>query len=195
LGEAINSVSNVVSGTVDNVTNKISAVSDALLGENQLELFDNPQMNALFNKLSADKKASIIKMDEAQRQSVMSQIMAAAQAQQIQQSGGGLTSYFNSLPVQNQIAALQNTYKNISNEFKQLSGVVNAPQITIVKPHSAAEALYGGSLKLLAPEDDKKTDVKDNDNSSSSSDSSSSGSSSSDISSQSGSGGIKIVKV
>jgi DNA-directed RNA polymerase II subunit RPB2 len=199
LGEAINSVSNVVSGTVDNVTNKISAVSDALLGENQLELFDNPQMNALFNKLSPDKKAAIIKMDEAQRQSVMSQIMAAAQAQQIQQSGGGLTSYFNSLPVQNQIAALQNTYKNISNEFKQLSGVVNAPQITIVKPHSAAEALYGGSLKLLAPEDDKnKTDIKDNDNSSSSSASSSSASSSSASSSSdisSSGSGIKIVKV
>ena len=33
--------------------------------------------------------------------------------------------------LQNQIAALQNTYKSMANEFKQLSGVVNAPQITM----------------------------------------------------------------
>ena len=179
---------------IDNVTNKISDVSNALLGENQLELFDNPQMNALFNKLSADKKAAIIKMDETQRQAVMSQIMAASNAQQIQQSGGGLTSYFNNLPVQNQIAALQSTYKNIANEFKQLSGVVNAPQITIVKPHSAAEVLYGGSLKLLAPEEEKKDDKKEDSSNSSSNTSSSTTSSSSASNQDISSGTIKIIK-
>jgi DNA-binding transcriptional MerR regulator len=197
LGEAAATVSNTVSGTIDNITNTLGSVSDALTGESQLEIFDDPQMNNIFNRLSADKKAAIIKMDDEKRQSVMRQIMAAAQAQQIQQSGGGLTSYFNGLPVQNQIAALQNTYKSMANEFKQLSGVVNAPQITIVKPQSAAEALYGGSLKLLAPEKNENT-AKETDSmsgGSSLSSSSSSSSSSSDNSSQAGSGGIKIVKV
>ena len=85
----------------------------------------------------------------------------------------------------------------MANEFKQLSGVVNAPQITIVKPQSAAEALYGGSLKLLAPETNQNTSAiaASMSGGSSSSSSSSSSNSSSDNSSQSGSGGIKIVKV
>jgi DNA-directed RNA polymerase II subunit RPB2 len=197
LGEAASSISNTVSGTISDITNKLGSASDALLGENQLEIFDDVQMNAIFNKLSPDKKAAIIKMDEEQRKTVMTQIMAAAQAQKAQSGGGGLTSYFNGLPVQNQIAALQNTYKSMANEFKQLSGVVNAPQITIVKPQSAAEALYGGPLSLFAPLSDVKkggdataTSSK-NDNSSSDS-SSSKSSNDSDVSSG---GAIKIIKV
>jgi hypothetical protein len=201
LGEAASSISNTVSDTIGNITNKLGSASDALLGETQLEIFDDPQMNIIFNKLSSDKKAAIIKMDEEQRKTVMTQIMAAAQAQKAQSGGGGLTSYFNGLPVQNQIAALQNTYKSMANEFKQLSGVVNAPQITIVKPQSAAEALYGGPLSLFAPLSDVK---KGGDATATSSDSSSSNSSSSDNSSSKSSnndsdvssgGAIKIIKV
>jgi hypothetical protein len=148
-------------------------------------------------QLPKDITLEDIKMDEEQRKTVMTQIMAAAQAQKAQSGGGGLTSYFNGLPVQNQIAALQNTYKSMANEFKQLSGVVNAPQITIVKPQSAAEALYGGPLSLFAPLSDVKkggdataTSSK-NDNSSSDS-SSSKSSNDSDVSSG---GAIKIIKV
>ena len=204
LGEAASSISNTVSGTISDITNKLGSASDALLGENQLEIFDDVQMNAIFNKLSPDKKAAIIKMDEEQRKTVMTQIMAAAQAQKAQSGGGGLTSYFNGLPVQNQIAALQNTYKSMANEFKQLSGVVNAPQITIVKPQSAAEALYGGPLSLFAPLSDVKkggdatsSDSSDSSKNSSSSDNSSSNNSSSnnDSSSLSSGGAIKIIKV
>jgi DNA-directed RNA polymerase II subunit RPB2 len=201
LGEAASSISNTVSDTIGNITNKLGSASDALLGETQLEIFDDPQMNIIFNKLSSDKKAAIIKMDEEQRKTVMTQIMAAAQAQKAQSGGGGLTSYFNGLPVQNQIAALQNTYKSMANEFKQLSGVVNAPQITIVKPQSAAEALYGGPLSLFAPLSDVKkggdaTSSDSSKNSSSSDNSSSNNSSSNNSSSSSSSGGaIKIIKV
>ena len=151
LGEIGTAVSSTLSGAFDAVSDKIGAISDAVTGESQLEIFDDPQMNAVFNKLPTDKKATIIKMDEGQRITVMAQIMAQAQAQAQAQSGGGLSSYFSNLPVQNQIAALQNTYKSMANEFKQLSGVVSAPQITIVKPQSAAEALYGGPLSLFAP--------------------------------------------
>lgn len=200
LGEAASSISNTVSGTISDITNKLGSASDALLGENQLEIFDDVQMNAIFNKLSPDKKAAIIKMDEEQRKTVMTQIMAAAQAQKAQSGGGGLTSYFNGLPVQNQIAALQNTYKSMANEFKQLSGVVNAPQITIVKPQSAAEALYGGPLSLFAPLSDVKkggdaTSSDSSKNSSSSDNLSSNNSSSNNDSSSSSSGAIKIIKV
>ena len=197
LGEAASSISNTVSGTISDITNKLGSASDALLGENQLEIFDDVQMNAIFNKLSPDKKAAIIKMDEEQRKTVMTQIMAAAQAQKAQSGGGGLSSYFNGLPVQNQIAALQNTYKSMANEFKQLSGVVNAPQITIVKPQSAAEALYGGPLSLFAPLSDVKKggDATSSDISKNSSSSDNSSSNNSSSNNDSSGGAIKIIKV
>ena len=162
LGELGSSVSSSLSGAVDSVSDKIGSINSAISDGSQLEIFDDPQMNDVFNKLSTDKKATIIKMDEEQRKSVMIQIMAAAQ-QTSSQSGGGLSTYFNGLPVQNQIAALQNTYKSMANEFKQLSGVVNAPQITIVKPQSAAEALYGSTLSIFAPDSGVKKGGSTND--------------------------------
>ena len=197
LGEIGTTVSSTLSGAVDSVSDKIGSISDAIRGESQLEIFDDPQMNAVFNKLSTDKKATIIKMDEEQRKSVMAQIVAATQqAQQTSsQSGGGLSSYFNGLPVQNQIAALQNTYKSMANEFKQLSGVVNSPQITIVKPQSAAEALYGSTLSLFAPDSDvKKGGSKEEESSSKSTTSSSETSSTNSSSSSNPSGGFTVVK-
>jgi hypothetical protein len=51
----------------------------------------------------------------------------------------------------------------MANEFKQLSGVVNAPQITIVKPQSAAEALYGSTLSIFAPDSGVKKGGASND--------------------------------
>ena len=197
LGELGSSVSSSLSGAVDSVSDKIGSINSAISDGSQLEIFDDPQMNDVFNKLSTDKKATIIKMDEEQRKSVMFQIMAAAQqAQQTSsQSGGGLSTYFNGLPVQNQIAALQNTYKSMANEFKQLSGVVNAPQITIVKPQSAAEALYGSTLSIFAPDSGVKKGGSTNDSNKEDSSSKSSGESNNSSSNASNpSGGFTVVK-
>ena len=198
LGEFGSSVSNTFNGAADALTNKIGSISDAISGGTQLEIFDDPQMNDVFNQLSPDKKATIIKMDEEQRKSVMAQIMAQTQ-QSRSQSGGGLSSYFNGLPVQNQIAALQNTYKSMANEFKQLSGVVNAPQITILKPQSAAEALYGSTLSLFAPDSGVKkgvsTNNSSNDNNTNDKSETSNTNSSSSTSSNNQSGGYVVKKV
>jgi len=198
LGEIGSSVSNTVSGAFDTISNKIGAIGDAVSGESQLEIFDDPQMNDVFNKLSSDKKATIINMDEEQRKTVMTQIMSQVQAKS--QSGGGLASYFTNLPVQNQIAALQNTYKSMANEFKQLSGVVSAPQITIVKPHSAAEALYGGSLAAFAPEtvnnNSESNNNSSNNNSSNNNSSNNNSSNNNSSSSESSSGSnFKVIKM
>ena len=200
LGEVGSSVSSSLSGAVDSVSDKIGSINSAISDGSQLEIFDDPQMNDVFNKLSTDKKATIIKMDEEQRKSVMTQIMAAAQqAQQTSsQSGGGLSTYFNGLPVQNQIAALQNTYKSMANEFKQLSGVVNAPQITIVKPQSAAEALYGSTLSIFAPDGGVKKGGATNDSNKEETNASSTSSSESNNSSSnasSTSGGFIVKKI
>jgi DNA-directed RNA polymerase II subunit RPB2 len=194
LGEIGSSVANTFNSAADAVTNKIGSISDAINGGTQLEIFDDPQMNDVFNQLSPDKKATIIKMDEEQRKSVMAQIMAQTQ-QSRSQSGGGLSSYFNGLPVQNQIAALQNTYKSMANEFKQLSGVVNAPQITILKPQSAAEALYGSTLSLFAPDSGVKKGGSANDNKDDTSDKTETPSSSTSSSSNLGGGGYVVKKI
>jgi DNA-directed RNA polymerase II subunit RPB2 len=194
LGEIGSSVANTFNSAADAVTNKIGSIGDAISSGTQLEIFDDPQMNDVFNQLSPDKKATIIKMDEEQRKSVMSQIMAQTQ-QSRSQSGGGLSSYFNGLPVQNQIAALQNTYKSMANEFKQLSGVVNAPQITILKPQSAAEALYGSTLSLFAPDSGVKKGGSANDNKDDTSDKTETPSSSTSSSSNLGGGGYVVKKI
>ena len=91
----------------------------------------------------------------------------------------------------------------MANEFKQLSGVVNAPQITILKPQSAAEALYGSTLSLFAPDSGVKKGGSANDSSNDSSNDSindsnkgdtSSNSNSSNSSSSINQGGGYVVK-
>ena len=83
----------------------------------------------------------------------------------------------------------------MANEFKQLSGVVNAPQITIVKPQSAAEALYGSTLSIFAPDSGVKKGGSTNDSNKEDSSSKSSGESNLKSSNASNpSGGFTVVK-
>ena len=72
------------------------------------------------------------------------------------QNGGGLSQYFGGLPISDQLQTLQRTYLQKAGEFGILAKKVNAPKITTIMPHSAAEQMYGGNLKLFAPEDEKK---------------------------------------
>ena len=110
-------------------------------------------MNQMFNRLSPDKQRVLMQLGAGQRQTVMSQIMNESMRMQSQNGGGGLTQYFGGLPVNDQLRALQRTYSQKAGEFGKLASVVNAPKITTVKPHSAAEELYGGSLNLFKPID------------------------------------------
>ena len=87
----------------------------------------------------------------------------------------------------------------MANEFKQLSGAVNAPQITILKPQSAAEALYGSTLSLFAPDSGVKkgvsTNNSSNDNNTNDKSETSNTNSSSSTSSNNQSGGYVVKKV
>jgi hypothetical protein len=77
-----------------------------------------------------------------------------------------------------------------------LSGVVNAPQITILKPQSAAEALYGSTLSLFAPDSGVKKGGSINDSSNdNTSDKTETPSSSSSSSNSNQSGGYVVKKV
>ena len=84
----------------------------------------------------------------------------------------------------------------MANEFKQLSGVVNSPQITIVKPQSAAEALYGSTLSIFAPDSGvKKGGSKEEESTSKSTTSSSEATSTNSSSSINPSGGFIVKKI
>ena len=107
------------------------------------------------------------------------------------QGGGGLNQYFSGLPVKDQLTALQNTYSQKATQFKQMAGKANAPITTTIKPHSAAEEMYGGKLEMFAPiEADKITVVNDNSSNNSSNNSTIGGTSSSSGTSN----GVKVVK-
>ena len=119
-------------------------------------IFSNNQMNQMFSQLPIDKQQVIMQLGGEQRHSVMNQIMNQAN----RQNGGGLSQYFGGLPMSDQLKTLQRTYLQKAGEFGKLAEKVNAPIITTIVPHSAAEQMYGGNLKLFAPEDDKKSGGK-----------------------------------
>ena len=151
--------------------------------------FASGQMNQVFNSLAPDKRATIMQLGGGQREQVMAQIMSQVSRQS--QSGGGLNQYFTGLPVADQLSALQNTYSKKATQFKQLAGAVNAPQTSIIRPHSAAEEMYSGSLNLFAPIVEADNNTKKGGSLDDDSKSSSDTSTSSSVSS----GNVKVIKM
>lgn len=197
LGDSISSsVSNAVTGAEDALKSGLDSLSSMIPGSPQSPQsaggpFNSSQMNNAFNSLAPDKRATIMQLGGGQREQVMAQIMSQVSRQS--QIGGGLNQYFSGLPVTDQLSALQKTYSQKATQFKQMAGAVSAPQTTIIRPHSAAEEMYSGSLNLFAPiveADNKKgSSTDDGDNKSSSS-----SSGSSDTTSVS-SGNVKVIKM
>jgi hypothetical protein len=192
LGESISDTAlSAVSSAEESIKEGLTGLADMIPGASPESpqsgggTFGDYQMNQMFNRLSPDKQRVLMQLGAGQRQTVMSQIMNESMRMQSQNGGGGLTQYFGGLPVNDQLRALQRTYSQKAGEFGKLASVVNAPKITTIKPHSAAEDLYGGSLNLFKPIDadvEKKggNSLETDDSSSSGSSSSSSGGSSSD---------------
>jgi DNA-directed RNA polymerase II subunit RPB2 len=164
LGENISSsVSSAVSDVGDTLKSGLDSLSAMIPGSPQSPqsaggLFSNNQMNQMFSQLPIDKQQVIMQLGGEQRHSVMNQIMNQAN----RQNGGGLSQYFGGLPMSDQLKTLQRTYLQKAGEFGKLAEKVNPPTITTIVPHSAAEQMYGGNLKLFAPEaeDDKKSGGK-----------------------------------
>jgi hypothetical protein len=119
---------------------------------------DDPQMNAAFNQLGGSSQATILQMEGGQRQIVMGQIMRQSINNSLQQNGPSntpLAPYFEALPVQKQLTALQGGYNAMSKEFNQLAGAVHNSKITISKPQSVQQQL-AGKLPLLSIEKEKE---------------------------------------
>ena len=123
---------------------------------------EDPQMNAAFNKLNGSSQATILQMEGGQRQIVMGQIMRQSINNSLQQNGPSntpLAPYFEALPVQKQLTALQGGYNAMSKEFNQLAGAVHNSKITISKPQSVQQQLEG-KLPLLSIEKEKEQEQK-----------------------------------
>jgi DNA-directed RNA polymerase II subunit RPB2 len=143
---------------------------------------DDPRMNAAFNQLGGSSQATILQMEGGQRQIVMGQIMRQSINNSLQQNGPSntpLAPYFEALPVQKQLTALQGGYNSMSKEFNQLAGAVHNSKITISTPQSVQQQL-AGKLPLLeiekeqeqkggSPKNSNLASNPDNDSSSSSS--------------------------
>jgi hypothetical protein len=192
LGDNISSsVSSAVTGAEDALKSGLDSLSSMIPGSPQSAggPFASGQMNQVFNSLAPDKRATIMQLGGGQREQVMAQIMSQVSRQS--QSGGGLNQYFTGLPVADQLSALQKTYSQKATQFKQLAGAVNAPQTSIIRPHSAAEEMYGGSLNLFAPtveaDSNKKGGSLDDADSKSSSDTTTTSSVSN--------GNVKVIKM
>jgi DNA-directed RNA polymerase II subunit RPB2 len=193
LGEFGTSISDSVSNTTNSIRegigNFIGINSNSMTGGSQI--FQDSQMNDMFNRLSVDKQNTILQLERGQQELVMSQIMNEAFKQGQPQ---GLNQYFGSLPVSDQLSALQRTYAQKAGEFRKLAGEINKPTLTTIIPQSAAQKMYDGDLSLFKPVSkslDSEEDNKGTDNSSSqdSSQDSSSSSSSQDTKA------IKIIKM
>ena len=112
---------------------------------------DDPRMNAAFNQLGGSSQATILQMEGGQRQIVMGQIMRQSINNSLQQNGPSntpLAPYFEALPVQKQLTALQGGYNAMSKEFNQLAGAVHNSKITTSTPQSVQQQL-AGKLPLL----------------------------------------------
>jgi hypothetical protein len=119
---------------------------------------DDPRMNAAFNQLGGSSQATILQMEGGQRQIVMGQIMRQSINNSLQQNGPSntpLAPYFEALPVQKQLTALQGGYNAMSKEFNQLAGAVHNSKITISTPQTVQQQL-AGKLPLLEIEKEQE---------------------------------------
>ena len=142
----------------------------------RINIFGDERLNQAFQLLDGERQATILQLPVEQREIVMNQIIVKSgrllgqqQGQQQQdhsQTGGNpmsensaslLTDYFEKLPLKTQLGALQDGYKSVSTEFKQLAGNVESPPFKIYKPLSVKEKIEA-ELPLLAV--DKKEEAK-----------------------------------
>jgi len=149
------------------------------------KLFDDAKMNDIFNRLSNDKQGAILQMPRHQQNAVMERIMVQAAGRT---TNKGLEPYFNALPIEKQLTALQNGYKSMSSEFSKLSEKIPSSPLTTIKTPELVQDELTKRLPLLATtggDTAKVTDTKKDENaqkyeSNSNSDSTSPSSSSSD---------------
>ena len=148
----------------------MSPPPNAIVGGGANVFPDDSDMNTAFNLLDGSAQAKILQLPPEQRIIVMKQIMLKSGRQTAIQTGGEqvnspspLTKYFSNLPLGTQINALQDGYKSVSTQFKQLAGSVESPTVTIVKPKSIDEE-FSEQFPLLSVKSNTDTNNNNNNN-------------------------------
>jgi DNA-directed RNA polymerase II subunit RPB2 len=125
-----------------------------------INIFSDPNMNAVFNNLKGESQAQILQMEPDQRNIVMQQIILKSarhsdlevpNAETQSSSVSPLIPYFTNLPLKNQMKALQGGYKAVSSEFSEMAGKVKEPLVTMHVPESIQDKL-SRELPLLSVE-------------------------------------------
>ncbi len=133
-------------------------------------IFSDPSMNSMFNKLDGERQSQILQLDEGQRQGVMREIMRKSA---IQSGGGGIINKtndplggaFKALPLDKQFVALQGGYTSMARDFKNLAAGAPDPMITINKPVPVAQQL-AEKFPLLAIDNKSSSKTSTEDSSS-----------------------------
>jgi hypothetical protein len=102
-------------------------------------VFSNPYMNEVFNKLDGSQQGQILQLDPQQREIVMNEIirrsqkptMEQQQQEKEEQTQNPLKEAFEALPMDKQFVALQGGYTSMAKEFNQLAKVTPDPLVTI----------------------------------------------------------------
>ena len=165
-----NGTSNQIPNLSQNSVLEGSEISPAIKG-GSINIFSDPNMNAAFINLKGESQAQILQMEPEQRDIVMQQIILKSARQSSlgtsqnietkdsQVSVSPLTPYFTKLPLKNQLGALQDGYKAVSNEFSKLEGKVAEPLVTVYTPETIEDKL-ARELPLLSVE--KQNNLKKN---------------------------------
>ena len=143
---------------------------------NQANIFNDPMLDAYFNKLSGIKQATILQLPEEQRRILMINIVKETGRQQpIQQQlieqqtmepQNTVTADFNKLSPEDQVELLKISHKQKLKGLDNLSSKIKESHIntTTVVPKSASDELYGNKLELFAPITGDNSDNNEIDN-------------------------------
>jgi DNA-directed RNA polymerase II subunit RPB2 len=116
------------------------------------QIFDEPNMNEIFNELSDENKSQIMKLEPAQRYSVVREIL---RRNPIKNNGSELLDdAFKALPLDKQFVALQGGYNSMAKEFNSLSKTTPDPLVTINRPVPISQRI-SEKFPMLSVESDK----------------------------------------
>jgi DNA-directed RNA polymerase II subunit RPB2 len=124
------------------------------------QLFEDPVLNDLFERLSEKTKEQILELDREQQYLVMNEILKRIPIQSQDEGNKLLKNAFTALPLDKQFEALKGGYQSMAKEFNTLSRTTPDPFVKINKPKLMSEEI-AEKFPMLAVEKEKEQE-KDN---------------------------------
>ena len=123
-------------------------------------LFDDENMNNVFNRLSEQNKTQIMMLEPSQQYSVVKEIMRRTPA--TNNGSNILDGAFKALPLDKQFIALQGGYNSMAKEFNVLAKTTPDPLVTINNPVPVSQQISNAYPILAVSEDEReKTEISE----------------------------------